>query len=721
MNSKPLLVGLLCVLGAQSQDWSLERLFSRPYVWGTKPEGFAWSRDGHTLTFLWNAEGGRFLDLYAYHPDTRKLVRLTNLESVKDDINRTDEEKDEIRRLYVAPFAGLATYDLARDGGRVAFAWNGDIYLVRTDGSEQPFRLTKTRGAESAPQLSPDGGRLAYLRGGQLYIQDLKSGQLTQVTDVEGATLTSYLWSRDGARFVYSVFRGSRRQMPLPNYSGRLVTAPQFGRDVAGDEPPEISFFIIPADGGQAKSLETGSLGSRFNASFPDWSPDSRRLLLRTVHPRMKQQQIVVIDAGTGKAKVVVDETDNKWVYWSSLTWSPDSGTVLFNSERDGWAHLYTVPAQGGEVRQLTKGRWEVNPEIVNVDPQWIGDRIYFNSTEAGTSERHFYRLRPDGSGKEKLSQREGLNIGYVSEDGRHTAWMLADLNHPLDLYVDANRVTQSARPEFSKYNWPATQFVSFPSRRDRKPVAAKMLLPEGYRLQPRPTDGGTKLWPAVFFIHGAGYATSVLKQWGSYNETRFAFNAWLAHNGYVVMDLDYRGSSGYGREWRTDVYLHLGGPDLEDVLGAVDYLRSLGNIDMSKLGIWGVSYGGFMTDMAMFLSPDTFRAGATWAAVNDWENYNAGYTTQRLNTPRESPEAYRRSSPIYFSRFLKNPLLIVHGMGDSNVLFQDAVQLSEKLIQEGKQFEQIYYPQENHAFVREETWIDAFRRTADLFARYLK
>jgi dipeptidyl aminopeptidase/acylaminoacyl peptidase len=242
--------------------------------------------------------------------------------------------------------------------------------------------------------------------------------------------------------------------------------------------------------------------------------------------------------------------------------------------------------------------------------------------------------------------------------------------------------------------------------------VAAKILLPPGYRV----ADRSGKRWPCVFFIHGAGYATSVLKQWGSYNEMRFAFNAWLANRGYVVMDLDYRGSSGYGRDWRSGVYLHMGGPDLDDVLGAADFLRTLGNIDMDRLGIWGVSYGGFMTNMAMFLAPDVFRAGSSWAAVNDWENYNARYTQQRLNTPESNPEAYRRSSPIYFSSHLKNHLLVVHGMGDDNVLYQDAVHLVEKLIQEGKDFSQISYPQESHGFVRDETWIDAFKRTAALF-----
>ena len=184
---------------------------------------------------------------------------------------------------------------------------------------------------------------------------------------------------------------------------------------------------------------------------------------------------------------------------------------------------------------------------------------------------------------------------------------------------------------------------------------------------------------------------------------------------------MDYRGSTNYGRDWRSGVYLHMGGPDLQDVLGGVAYLRSLKNIDMQRIGIWGWSYGGFMTSMAMFRAPTFFQAGAAFSGVYDWANYNAHYTDERLTTPAENPEAYGRSSPIHFSQQLQNHLLIVHGMADNNVLFQDAVQLSEKLVGEGKSFEEIFYPEENHAYVRDQTLIDAFGRTAAFFDRHLK
>ncbi len=715
------LLSLIPFLCAAAEPWSLEKLYTRPFAWGTSPEQAVWSKQNHTLLFLWNHEGRRFLDLYAYHPDQQKLMRLTKLESVPDDLNRNGAEKDERRRLYLMPPEGLSGFDVSRDGARAAFSYRGDLYLVSTGGSQPPLRLTRTKAVESGPRLSPEGNRIAFARDRQLYVQDLKTGQIWQVTELEGAAteLGRYRWAPAGTHLFFTVRQGSGRQVVLPNYSGRVVTARDFERSLPGDEPFETSTFVVSAEGGSPKRMEPGPWGEKVWEHSVEWSPDSKKLLQSSIHPKFKQRQVLVSHAASGKSKVVFSETDEAWVEPLPAGWSPDSNQVWFVSERDGWAHLYKIPAQGGDHQQITRGAWEVHSDhlMFSPVPQWIGESIYYTSSEVSPAERHFYRIRPDGSGKEKLSSKEGINIGVASEDGRYIAMMRADLNNPFDLYVGDRRVTTSPLPEFSSYPWPETHFVSFPSRRDHRAVAAKLLLPPGYRLD----DRRQKPKPAIFFIHGSGYATSVLKQWGSYYDLRFVFNCYLASRGYVVLDLDYRGSSGYGRDWRAGVYLHMGGPDLDDVLGGIDYLRELGNIDMRRLGIWGVSYGGFLTNMAMFQEPDVFRAGVAWAAVNDWENYNAYYTGQRLTTPEENPEAYRRSSPVHFSSRLKNPLLVVHGMVDNNVLFQDAVQLTEKLIHEGKDFSQIYYPEENHSFVRDETLIDAFRRTADWMDRHLR
>lgn len=693
---------------------SLERLFTRPYVWGTSPTRLQWSKQGHVLVFLWNPKGRRFNDLYAWHADTRKLIRLTDLESEKDELNASEEEKDDRLKRYLIPAAGLSGFSLAGNGGSVAFAYKGDLFLADTSGAAPLRRLTRTKSAESSPSISPDGTRLASVRQGQLMVQDIRTGDLWQVTDVSTGTIDTYEWSPDGKQFFYTVRKGTERQLPLPNYSGRLVTARQFTRSLAGDEAVEVSLFTVAVQGGKERQIDRGT--DRAEIVQTTWSPDSKRLLIAQLSPNWKKRQILVADQSGTKANQVFEEEDPRWAEPGSAGWSPDSGEVFFTSEKDGFAHVYRVPATGGESKQITRGSWEIREESFSSPPQWVGNWIYYSSTEGGTAQRQFFRIHPDGSAKERLSSADGLHIGALTEDGRFTAILRADERNPFDLYVNGERVTTSTRKEFGSYPWPSVRYVRFPSRGDKKMVSAKILLPPGYSLD----DKAQKPRPAVVYIHGAGIATSVLQQWGSYNVLRYVFNAFLTSRGYVVLDLDYRGSTGYGREWRSDVYLHMGGKDLDDVLGGVDYLKSIGNIDMNRIGIWGVSYGGFMTNMALFRAPGVFRAGASWAAVNDWENYNAGYTQQRLNTPAANPEAYRRSSPITFSGNLQDKLLIVHGMVDDNVLFQDAVQLTEKLIHEGKDFAHIFYPEENHGFVRDETWIDALRRTSDWFDRYL-
>src|SRR5690242_19842522 len=219
---------------AFAEPWSLEKLFTRPFVWGTPPSEITWSKQGHTLLFLWNAEGGRFRDLYAYHAAAQKLVRLTDMEPVRDDLNRGEAEKDEHRKHYLMPPDGIPAFQMSRDGRRATFAYQGDLYVVSTDGSAAPFRLTRTKAAESTPQLSPDAGQIAYQRDGQLFVQDLKDGRLWQLTDIEekDQSLEASGWSPDGALFFYTVRIGSPRQLVLPNYSGRVVTAHTFDRSL---------------------------------------------------------------------------------------------------------------------------------------------------------------------------------------------------------------------------------------------------------------------------------------------------------------------------------------------------------------------------------------------------------------------------------------------------------------------------------------------------------
>jgi dipeptidyl aminopeptidase/acylaminoacyl peptidase len=284
-------------------------------------------------------------------------------------------------------------------------------------------------------------------------------------------------------------------------------------------------------------------------------------------------------------------------------------------------------------------------------------------------------------------------------------------------LYVEDNRplaegrkLTTSPAPEFAQYPWLDVPIVTFTAR-DGVQVPARLFKPAGFK------KGG----PAVVFVHGSGYLQNVDRKWSSYYH-EYLFNHILMERGFTVIDVDYRGSAGYGRNWRTAVYEHMGGKDLDDIVDAARYLVSQHGVDPKKIGLYGGSYGGFITLMAMFTQPDVFAAGAALRPVSDWALYNHAYTADILNVPQTDPEAYRKSSPLYFAQGLKGALLICHGMVDTNVEFQDTVRLVQKLIELRKENWQLaVYPVENHGFVEPASWADEYKRILALFEKNLK
>lgn len=465
--------------------------------------------------------------------------------------------------------------------------------------------------------------------------------------------------------------------------------------------------------------------------------------------------------------RTIYTESDDRWMctICDPVEWSPDGERILFLSERDGWNHLYLIRASGTRplsvavgqsaarlavrgLRQLTHGKWEVETRgfPLEMRPRFSRDgrRVYFTANKEDPSLRHLYWVNVEGGEPYRLTDSEGYNAALVSPDDRRVALLLSSFAQPWDLYVRLNargepwrRVTTSPLPEFDDYEWPQPKIVEFPAK-DGNTVRALLFPPTeitadllktatvrlpGPAPPRREKSRGPRIEkvPVINFVHGAGYAQAVLNRWGGYQTQRFQFNQFLSQHGYAVIDVDYRGSAGYGRDWRTGVYLHLGGKDLEDELAVMDYLKTVPYVDTNRAGIWGVSYGGFMTLMAMFLSPDTFQAGSAWAAVTDWENYHRHYTQQRLRTPGEHPEAYKRSSPIHHVARLKNHLQIQHGMVDSNVHFQDAVQLIDALVAAGKQFDLVVYPQSDHGWVRPKVWQHSTRAAFDFFEKHLK
>jgi len=438
------------------------------------------------------------------------------------------------------------------------------------------------------------------------------------------------------------------------------------------------------------------------------WSDDGTAAVLPVRASDNKDWWLLAFDPATATTRVLFHEHDDAWVHWfadDTLGFVPNSRTVWFLSERTKWLHLYTVPFEGGEPRALTEGEWEVDEVIVADDKK----HFYLTASKDSLFERHLYRLPVGGGALTKLTSKSGWHNAVISPDGKALAEIYSFTNVPPEVYAGAARVTTSPAPDFATYPWTDAPIVHFRAR-DGAEIPTRIYKPEGW-------TGG----PAVIFVHGAGYLQNVHRGWSNYYR-EYMFHHLLMERGYIVIDLDYRASAGHGRDWRTAIYRHMGGVDLEDHVDAAQWLVREHGVDAKRIGIYGGSYGGFITLMAMFTTPDVFAAGAALRPVTDWAHYNHDYTSNILNTPQKDPEAYRKSSPIYFAEGLKGALLMCHGVIDVNVHFQDTVRLAQRLIELRKEhWETALYPLEDHGFVEGTSWADEYRRILGLFERELK
>lgn len=425
-----------------------------------------------------------------------------------------------------------------------------------------------------------------------------------------------------------------------------------------------------------------------------------------------KDRWLMKLDPSNGKLSLIDRQRDEAWIggpgMFGTLGWVNDN-TVYFQSEATGYSNLYVYDISSGTKTALTKGNYEVQQLRLSRDKKYF----YLLANEAHPGKQHWYRMKTDGSQKEQITSMDGLYEVSMSPDEKYIAYRYSYINKPYELFIQENapgkkpvQITDKAiSPEFAAYPWRETKITTFKAR-DGKDVYTRLF-------EPAP---GKKNGAAVIFVHGAGYLQNVHYGWSSYFR-EYMFNNLLADQGYTVIDIDYRASSGYGRDWRTGIYRFMGGKDLEDHVDAADWLVKTQGIDPKRIGIYGGSYGGFITLMGLFTTPDVFNSGAALRPVTDWAHYNHGYTANILNEPVNDSIAYAKSSPINYAAGLKNNLLICHGMVDVNVHFQDVVRLSQRLIELGKDnWELAVYPVEDHGFVEPSSWTDEYKRILKLF-----
>jgi dipeptidyl aminopeptidase/acylaminoacyl peptidase len=753
-------------------ELSVTNIMRGPEHVGEGPGSVQWSDDGRWIYFRWKpggrpwheaqglyrvpAGGGQPEQVPEAVADSLGLIAARGSLSEDEqwrvlnhdgDLFVIDRRTQEIRRLTQTR-SGFGSPRVSRDGQTVYYMSDGNLYAldqragslrqvtdIRTGPSPQEAReATGQRGflemqqrelfehirrqeeqrqereAEQARRRALDPLRITYLERNERVagIEVEPSGRLAAVSTSRSSgetrsTMVPYWVTASG----YTEPRNVRAKVgDVATQDGRIglletATGEIRWLDLAAALPP----------------ASTRRSNAEINGRFASWNSAGTHGLVAASATDFKEAWLWVVEAETGHLTLVAHDRDEAWIAGPCMItvcngWLPGDRGIYFVSERDGHAHLYTVGADGSNLRQLTSGQWEI--ERVAISPG--RDRFFLHTNEGSPVEVHFHHMNLDGSNRTRITSMPGRNDVTWSPDGSRLAIVHSFANRPHELYVaenragaQATRVTDSPTEEWKSHPWLVPEIVHIPAS-DGAQVPARIYRPADVGAQP---NGA-----AVIFVHGAGYLQNVHNWWSQYYR-EYMFHHLLAERGYVVLDLDFRASRGYGRDWRTAIYRHMGGRDLADHVDASRYLAANFGIDPKRVGIYGGSYGGFITLMALFTAPEHFGAGAALRAVTDWAHYNHGYTGRILNLPHTDTLAFRQSSPIYFAEGLQDPLLITHGMVDTNVHFSDVVRLAQRLIELGKtDWEMAVYPVEDHAFAEPSSWADQYRRILELFER---
>jgi dipeptidyl aminopeptidase/acylaminoacyl peptidase len=727
---------------------SIEEIMRGHGLTGYAPRELRFSGDGTRIYFEWKQYSdspNRPFDLWVVQSNGEGLRRLTPQEA-----------------LSAPPLACAQQLKASA----CAYAQQGDIwhYDYRTD---KALRLTHTGDTEAMPQLSRDGRRVFYQRSGNLFAHSLSDGSVAQLTNIRTAnaddeapkkeksqrdilkeeekSLLSIVAERaalaeeakklrEAALPKALPLRGKQRIMALwitpdeewilasiseeasaktaivPNYvSATGYTEDLNTRTKVGDELPKSRMVVIRRSSGEWKDIDSGIEKHPHRLLQPIFDEATSRIALTARAIDNKDRWILALDPAAARARELHRESSNAWVQGPQgfgVSFSADGSEVIFRSEHTGWMHLYAAPFAGGTLRAVTSGEWEVHNGWMSADSK----TLYAITTESSYRDQQLWAIDVTSGKRQLLTREPGHHEATPARDGRSWADVWSRANVPPEIYLAGRKLTDSPAPEFRQQTWIDTPIVEVPAR-DGAKVPAHIYKPANWK------RGG----PAVIFVHGAGYLQNVHNGWSNYFR-EYMFHHYLMEQGFLVMDLDYRGSAGHGAAWRTAVYRHMGGKDLDDQVDAARWMAATHGVDPRRIGIYGGSYGGFITLMALFTQPDVFAAGAALRPVTDWAHYNHGYTSNILNTPQTDMEAYKRSSPIYHAAGLKGALLICHGMVDINVHYQDSVRLAQKLIELGKEnWELAAYPVEDHGFVQPSSWTDEYRRIFKLFATHLK
>ncbi|NVJ65652.1 MAG: DPP IV N-terminal domain-containing protein [Gammaproteobacteria bacterium] len=733
-----MLIGALSMsANASAKELSVERIYSDPSLDGPAPRSVKLSPDGSRVTFLQGKEDEQErLDLWEYNlKDNKSRMLVDSRDLLPGEENLSDEEK--ARRERMRLFAkGIISYYWGDDSKTLLFPLGGDIfaYDLTKPADKATKQLTDTETYETDIKLSPDGKSVSFIRDQNIYLVDVRSGKERQLTfdgkdaikngmaefvaQEEMGRLTGYWWSPDSKKIAYLQVDES----PVNIEKRYEINAEDFTvfeqrYPSTGTNNVTIKLAVLDLDSSKTSWMDTGKKTDIYIPRVK-WLQDSETLSYQWQSRDQKTLELRFADIKDGAYKVALTEKADTWLNLTKdLRFLKKSKQFIWTSERDGFRHIYLYDLDGNLVRQLTKGDWVVD-NVYGVDEG--KGLVYFDANKGSPLEQQLYSVPLAGGEIKQITQGNGVHsvsfaksmnvfVDYFSSTEQPSQVSLRKANGDLITWLEENKLDKT-HPYFDYY------------QNASKPEFGVIKAEDGqamqYRLyKPTPFDASKK-YPVIVDVYGGPHAQRVRNQWGARNTY---WHHLMASKGFIIFSLDNRGSWNRGKKFEDPIYRKLGDVEIQDQVKGVEFLKTLPYVDGDKIGMFGWSYGGYMTIMAMFKQPEIFKVGVSVAPVTDWYLYDTHYTERYLDHPKNNKDGYEASNVFPYLDGLKGDLMVIHGMADDNVLFTNSTKLYKALQDANKPFDQMNYPGSKHSIWGKKARTHVFNTITDYFEKYLK
>lgn len=712
--------------GSVSQKLTLERVFASPALTGQVPRAVKLSPDGKIVTLLRNRPDDleRF-DLWAIDPATGAARMLVDSKKFATGAELSEAERMQRERARIANLTGIVSYDWAPDAKRILVPLDGDIYLA--DLSGQVRRLTSTKGSELNATVSEKGRFVSFVRDNELYVLDLASGSERKVTD--GATdaiswgLAEFIaqeelgrtkghwWAPDDSRIAVAQVDDSGVEVATRAAIGADKTTTFEQRyPRAGTANSVIDLYLMNPDGSGRIKADLGANPDIYLARV-DWLPDSSGLIVQRESRDQKRLDVLRVDARTGASTLLFSDTSDMWINLSDDLKPLKDGSIVFSSERSGFRQLYRW--HKGRIAPLTRGKWVVG-EVAGIDQ--AAGQLYFTANKEISIEKHLFALdyRRKGAKPVLLTRRGTSNAVKMDEDGKLAVVTTSAPGQPSQVWLADGAGKRLAWIEENRVagDHPYEPYVAA----DAVPTFGRLTAADGttqldYRLiLPRLAPGQRA--PVFVRVYGGPQAQDVTNGFVS------PLDQYLVQQGWALFQVGNRGQEGRGTAFQKPAYHALGGVEVADQLAGLAWLKQQPFADPDKIAVFGHSYGGYMVLKLLQAAPGAYAAGIAAAPVTRWDLYDTHYSEHYMGDPRTGRAAYDKSDALRDSGRIADPLLLMHGMSDDNVLFQNSTELMAKMQEEKVPFEAMVYPGKGHSIAGTNTSVHYWQAILNFLQR---